>query len=394
MSSLAVCDVDGDGLRTSSSARPATTAWRVGATGAVYIVWGGWDKGTTVDLAQLNAQGDGLLRHLDRRPAGRRGRVRRPRRRRRERHHRGRAGRRSRARPIYAVFGQLNFRANRPIDLSSATTGAEIVWTTATAAAGLGKVLFAATQGPGRSRRSSSRRRRARWSRTCSPTSGRRRRGAVRLIDANAADHPSVHRHRGGGAGSGRSRRAPIRASGSRSRSPIRRYRLASDTAMRRGKVYLFANVALTGTAPIDAASASPTITGKDKNSQLGTSLLIADTSGNGDDLFVGAPGDGSTGAVYVFKHATGLLLPCDAFDDRHGQRRPDRGLTSRAGSSAARWRARAPAAPTGSAAPGRRRAQRQPRQQSRGDRCRLPLQGRHPAQVPGLRAGLREGRR
>ena len=132
-----------------------------------------------------------------------------------------------------------------------------------------------------------------------------------RQIDADAADHPTFTGIAAAALAAGD---LDGQASGQRLEIAIADpgYRLASDTAMRRGKIYLFANVAPTGTAPIDATAASPTITGKDKNSQLGTSLLIADTSGNGDDLFAGAPGDDSTGVVYVFKHATGLLLPSE----------------------------------------------------------------------------------
>ena len=86
-----------------------------------------------------------------------------------------------------------------------------------------------------------------------------------RQIDADAADHPTftgiaaaalAAGDLDGQAASGQRLQIAIADPG---------YRLPSDTAMRRGKIYLFANVAPTGTAPIDAASASPTITGKDK---------------------------------------------------------------------------------------------------------------------------------
>jgi hypothetical protein len=311
MSSLAVCDVDADGHQDIVIGAPGDDGLGVGATGAVYIVWGGWAGGTTVDLAPQNAKatifygtstgarlgtavacvdlnGDGAGDIIAGAPGADLGHGR-----------------------IYAVFGQLNFRANRPIDLASTTTGAEIVWTTATAAAGLGKVLYAATPSPGRSPFILAAAPGALVTHLFSDVRPSTTSAPSRQIDADAADHPTFTGIAAAALAAGD---LDGQATGQHLEIAIADpgYRLASDTAMRRGKIYLFGNVVPTGTAPIDATAASPTITGKDKNSQLGTSLLIADTSGNGDDLFAGAPGDDSTGVVYVFKHATGLLLPSE----------------------------------------------------------------------------------
>ena len=308
----------------------------------------------------------------------------------------------SRARPapnlghgrIYAVFGQLNFRANRPINLSSTTTGADIVWTTATAGAELGKVLYAATPSPGRSPFILAAAPGALVTHLFSDVRPSTTSAPSRQIDADAADHPTftgiaaaalAAGDLDGQAASGQRLQIAIADPG---------YRLPSDTAMRRGKIYLFANVAPTGTAPIDAASASPTITGKDKNSQLGASLLIADTSGNGDDLFAGAPGDDSTGVVYVFKHATGLLLPSELSTTDTDNVVPIAGYEQGGlfGSALASTRA-------GSAnGVGLRLAVGAPNVSLGSNRVAIGAaylyKADTPAQVPDLRAGLRQGRR
>jgi len=45
-------------------------------------------------------------------------------------------------------------------------------------------------------------------------------------------------------------------------------------------------------------------LTGTDDGSLLGSSILVANTSGRGGDLLVGAPGDGAdSGAVYIYQH-------------------------------------------------------------------------------------------
>jgi hypothetical protein len=309
ISSLAVCDVDGDGAEDIVIGAPADTGGTLAATGAVYIVWGGWPSNTTVDLAQPNAKatvfyGTGIGEHLgaavacvdldgdtiDDVIAGAPGAA-------------GNLGR------IYAVFGRPMFQANRPVNLASATTGADIVWTTKTAGAKLGSALFAVGK-----------------SRGVAPVILASAPGALmthlfsnvtlgtstapRMVDADAADHPTFTGVAATALAAGSLDEAPDSGKPLDIALGDPTYRDPSDTAMTRGRVYLFSDVAPTGTAPIDVASVNTTITGASVNSQLGTALLIADTSGGGEDLFVGAPGDAGTGVVYAFKHSTGLLLP------------------------------------------------------------------------------------
>jgi hypothetical protein len=85
---------------------------------------------------------------------------------------------------------------------------------------------------------------------------------------------------------------------------------LPSDQGSRRGIVYLFSNVSPTGTAALDVAAATTTIEGPGLSSQLGTALLVADTSGRGEDLLVGAPTEGNAGTVFLFKHDDAFFLP------------------------------------------------------------------------------------
>src|SRR5690349_14342187 len=50
IASLAVCDVDGDGAEDIIIGAPSEMSANLGSTGAVTIVWGGWQSGATVDL--------------------------------------------------------------------------------------------------------------------------------------------------------------------------------------------------------------------------------------------------------------------------------------------------------------------------------------------------------
>jgi hypothetical protein len=309
MSSLAVCDVDGDGVQDIVIGAPADDNLNLGATGAIYIIWGGWAKDATVDLSTANARatvfygtasgenlgaavacvdldGDQYDDVIVGAPGADLGRGR-----------------------VYAVFGRIQFQNSRPVDLASPDHGAEITWTTTTAGAALGSALFAV--GPSRPvapfiLASAPGARVTHLLSDVKPPTGT----TPRQLDAGAADHPMF-------TGAAAAALAAGDLDGTTATSgkldiaiadPT--YRDVSDTAMRRGRVYVFADVAPTGTAPIDVAAASPIITGGAMNSQLGTALLIADTSGGGQDLFIGAPGDGGTGVVYVFAHDDGLLLP------------------------------------------------------------------------------------
>ena len=315
MSSLAVCDVDNDGAQDIIIGAPADDGLGVGASGAVYIVWGGWDGDTTVDLAQPNGKatifyGTGTAEHLGASvacadldgdgagdivagaPGADLGRGR-----------------------VYLVFGRVMFRNTRTVDLSMAATGADIVWKPPTTAGneGLGSTLLAVgpsrgiapfilVSAPG-----------AKVTHLFSDLKPAIPPATTRQIDSAAADHPTFTGAAVTAMAAGALDEAPD------SGKPLdialadpSYYDTTTDTAKTRGRVYLFADVDPTGTAAIDVGAAKPTITGTSQNSQLGTALLIADTSGGGEDLLVGAPGDGEggTGTVHLFKHGTGLLLP------------------------------------------------------------------------------------
>jgi len=81
-----------------------------------------------------------------------------------------------------------------------------------------------------------------------------------------------------------------------------------TGTIRARGIVYVLPGVDPASSATIDIATADPllTLSGSADGSLLGSSVLVADTSGRGADLLVGAPGDGGdAGAVYIYQHET-----------------------------------------------------------------------------------------
>ena len=153
-----------------------------------------------------------------------------------------------------------------------------------------------------------------------------------------------------------------------------------------------------TGTAPIDAASASPTITyGERRTSQLGA--VAADRSTRraaGEDLIVGAPGDDGTGAVLRLQ-ATAPVSSCRPTPRRRTTDTivaiagHDRGRPLRRRARRARPRAAASDSRLG---PGGRRAgnvaRPSDRRRSAPPTCSAAATG---WQVSALRAGLRRGR-
>jgi len=309
---LAVCDVDGDGAQDIIIGAPGDmiAGGSVGATGAVHIVWGGWPRNATVDLAQpdqpnadthfygtesaaqlgtavacVDLDGDTYDDIIVGSPGADNGKGR-----------------------IYVVFGRPNFRSSRPVDLTSPTTGAEIVWTTSSSpTAALGSVLFASARRPGIAPFILASELGTKTTHLL--TDVRPATTGPKQLDASAADHPTFTGAVGWSLGAGDLDGDATTSNKLDVAIGDINYREATDMGMRRGRVYLFSNVDPAGTAPIDVATANTTITGKDKNSQLGTALLIADTLNQGEDLFVGAPADDTNGVVYLVAHSEYFFL-------------------------------------------------------------------------------------
>jgi hypothetical protein len=75
-----------------------------------------------------------------------------------------------------------------------------------------------------------------------------------------------------------------------------------ANSTIKSGAIFGFADVALDGTTQYDAASPTTVMFGGE-NMQFGAAVLAVDTTGYGQDLIVGAPGDGAgAGAFYVYK--------------------------------------------------------------------------------------------
>jgi hypothetical protein len=89
------------------------------------------------------------------------------------------------------------------------------------------------------------------------------------------------------------------------------------------GAVYAFADVKLNGTTQYDAlstdaATGRTTVIYGEDNALFGAALLALDTTGNGPDLIVGAPGTmNAAGALYLYKNDNNIFGVAErAFDD------------------------------------------------------------------------------
>ena len=119
-----------------------------------------------------------------------------------------------------------------------------------------------------------------------------------------------------------------------------------TGTIRAHGVVYVLPGVDPASSATIDIATASPmlTLSGVADGSLLGSAVLVADTSGRGADLIVGAPGDGDdAGRVYIYQHEDRLLRV--AHPDRGRRRHADRTDDAAASSATRSQRRGGPAA-------------------------------------------------
>jgi hypothetical protein len=300
-SSVAVCNVDGDDKPDLVIGAPGAANVTLSSVGAVYVLRGAGGLGSEIDptnpnsvmefhffgreaadrlgaavaCADLNADG------IDDLVVGAPGAA-------------GGAGR------VYAVFGGRNL-PGRTINPGTAGAGApDVTWETAAASAGFGSLLFAAQLDGGSN---------AEILAATAPAAGK-----VHLlknvtattatpINVDAADHvtfSNVHPTSIAAGDLARAGGADVVIGDADAKLP--------NTTASRGAIYGFASVPVAGTTQYDATSTDgalkpSTIMYGDVNAQFGAAVLALDTTGNGPDLIVGAPGaaDG-TGAFYVYE--------------------------------------------------------------------------------------------
>jgi hypothetical protein len=206
---------------------------------------------------------------------------------------------------VYVVYGRLNL-AQTTIDLTNASKQPDIQWTTATAGAALGSALFAVSaegtdpnvilaSAPGASL--------VHMFANVVPT--------PTPIDADKPDHATFAGVKAGALGAGRF----INKTGAYDivlGDPEFR---AATSAYKTGVVYAFAAVPPASTTAYsvaaDAASGPALAMVGARDSQFGAAVLALDTTGRGDDLFVGAPGGGANGEgqVFIYEHDDALFV-------------------------------------------------------------------------------------
>jgi hypothetical protein len=321
LTALAVCNINGDEFQDVVIGAPDDDDERMaGAPGAVYVIWGGKQAGTTITLAGLTSpldefhffgafgtdhlgttvacadlDGDTMDDLVVGAPDAN-----------------GGSGR------VFAVFGKLSFEQVTTITLTP-TGGAPLEWTTPVPGAQLGAALHAADlDGDGKAELLVS----APGAKQVHVFKGAIRPSAPQVRDADAADHVVFTGATVASIGAGNLNAA----AGTPDLLDVvlgePTHKGPNDTGFRRGAIYLFANVDPTAAATRDVATADMAAFGNEDGSFFGRAVLIADTSGLGDDLFIGAPGDVNTGVVYLVKHDDGFFLApsFDLGDDKRVQ--------------------------------------------------------------------------
>jgi hypothetical protein len=291
LSSVATCDVDGDGARDIVIGDPAAESVGI-PVGAVHILLGTNGFGSKIDLndsatgmefhfygatagdrlgaavACANLNGDSADDLIVGAPGANGG------------------GR------VYAIFGGRMI-ATRSITPGSPTQKADVSWESSVADAGFGGLLFAADlNGDGKAE----------------ILAGGGGTGKVHLlknvtqaaasaISVDDPDHVTFSNTAATSITAGDLRRA----GGVDVVIGNAEAKMMSST-IKSGAIFGFADVALDGTTQYDAAAATMTMFGGE-NMQFGAAVLAVDTTGYGQDLIVGAPGDGAgAGAIYVYK--------------------------------------------------------------------------------------------
>jgi hypothetical protein len=302
MSSVAVCDVNGDEIGDIVIGAPsADPGLGIGATGAIFVVMGSATTRATIDVDNPGAQdlrifgvtgGDQLGAavacadvdgdNADEIFAGA---------------PRANTTGDDDAGKVYMIRGRANF-ASAPVNLASPTAGAAVEWRGAPGSL-LGSQIAVDVTG---------------WTTLVTSAPGAMqvhvlavpgRTSAQQLIDVASAPHFRVDGIVPTGLGVG-----DFNGDGaSPTHAPVdlvigdAQYRAAGDGADRRGAVYVFSAVDPTATASTPVSAANVMIPGPETGSQFGQAVVALD-AGRGEDLLIGAPGvsDGA-GQIYLFQH-------------------------------------------------------------------------------------------
>jgi FG-GAP repeat protein len=302
LSAVAVCDVDADQKPDLVIGAPQADGDSINTVGAVYVVLGANGLGSTIDLSpsstlmgfdffgefpgdQLGAalacadlDGDGDDDLIVGSPGADLG-----------------AGR------VYVVFGSRTIR-QRPITPGSTGGDAPDVTLVTTADMAFGKLLSTSdVDGDGRAEILAASSSKVHLFTHVLPATG--------PINVDAANHPTFANIPATSLAAGDLKRAggiDVVIGDSEAK-------LANAT-MKRGAIYAFASVMPAANKQYDALSADPSLAPSmvmygGVNSAFGAAVLALNTTGPGQDLVVGAPGEGeNTGAFYIYEGDTAFF--------------------------------------------------------------------------------------